>query len=1229
MSARGQKLISMLESQIVFLDGAMGTMIQRHPLEEEDFRGSIFKDAKKDLKGNNDLLSITRPEIIKEIHRQYFDAGAHIIGTNTFSGTWIAQADYDLGDDVVELINLHSARIAKEVANEVMQEQPGRECFVSGAMGPTNRTASISPDVNDPGYRAITYDQLVDAYYKQGKSLIEGGVDILIVETIFDTLNAKAALFAVDKLFDELGYRVPVMISVTITDASGRTLSGQTVEAFWNSVRHSNPLSVGINCALGAKEMRPYMAILSKVADCYVSCYPNAGLPNPLSDTGYDELPEDTAKFLTDYADSGFLNLVGGCCGTTPGHINAIHKAVKDKSPRKLPDSKPAMLLSGLEPYEIADKDNSFVMVGERTNVMGSPKFARLIREGNFEEGLNIARQQVETGANIVDINFDDGLLESESCMVKFLNLVAAEPDISKVPIMLDSSKWSVLEAGLKCLQGKGVVNSISLKEGEEEFLRQASLIKRYGAAAVVMAFDEKGQAATKEEKVRICQRAYKLLTEKIDFPPEDIIFDPNILTVATGIEEHNDYAVNFIDAVEEIKKTCPRAKTSGGVSNISFSFRGNNIVREAMHSAFLFRAIKAGLDMGIVNAGMLEVYEEIQPELKEKVEDVLFNRRDDATDILVDYSEQFKGQGKEKQKVDLKWREQSVGKRLEHALVKGIGDFIDEDTEEARQQFDRPLEVIEGPLMDGMKVVGQLFGDGKMFLPQVVKSARVMKKAVAYLEPFMEEEKAKNPNTRNQGKVLMATVKGDVHDIGKNIVSVVLGCNNYEVIDMGVMVPCEDILNKAIEEDVDIIGLSGLITPSLDEMIYVAKEMQRRNIQKPMLIGGATTSKIHTAVKIAPAFEGITEHVLDASLVVNVCSQLLDEEKRSVYAKELKQKQAAWREQHLKNKEAAKFLTLEKAREKRPKFNWEDMEITRPFYLGEKIHQKISLNAIKEYIDWSPLFWSWDLKGIYPKIFEHKKFGEQAKSLWADTEEMVKKIINNNLFNPMALQCMWPANSVGESIEIYDNETDKNVIERFHFLRQQKEKSKGDYLCLADYVAPKDSGRVDYIGAFAVTAGKGVEQLADEYEKAGDDYSSILVKAIGDRFAEGLAEYMHKLARDNWRYGSEENLSNEDLIMEKYRGIRPAPGYPACPDHTHKQQLWNLLDIENKVGINLTESCAMNPPCSVSGFYFGSPESKYFTVGPILKDQVESLAQATNRSLEDVEKWLQPNLGY
>ncbi|MEZ4873220.1 MAG: methionine synthase [Bdellovibrionales bacterium] len=859
-------------------------------------------------------------------------------------------------------------------------------------------------------------------------------------------------------------------------------------------------------------------------------------------------MPGDTAGFLKEYADSGFLNMVGGCCGTTPPHIQAISKAVQGKAPRPLPELKTTMDLSGLEPFQLAEENAPFVMVGERTNVMGSPKFARLIREDDFEAGLNIARQQVESGANIIDINFDDGMLNSEACMTRFLNLVAAEPDIAKVPIMVDSSKWSVLEAGLKCLQGKGVVNSISLKEGEEEFLRQARLIRKYGAAVVVMAFDENGQAATKEDKVRICQRAYKLLTEKVNFPPEDIIFDPNILTVATGMEEHNNYAVNFIEAIEEIKKVCPHAKTSGGVSNISFSFRGNNIVREAMHSAFLYKAIQAGLDMGIVNAGMLEVYEEIQPELRQKVEDVLFNRHPDATDELINFAEQFKGQGTEKAKVDLEWRNQTVAKRLEHALVKGISDFVEEDTEEARQQFDKPLEVIEGPLMDGMKVVGDLFGAGKMFLPQVVKSARVMKKAVAYLQPYMEEERKKNPNSRNQGKVLLATVKGDVHDIGKNIVGVVLGCNNYEVIDMGVMVSCNDILNKALEEDVDIIGLSGLITPSLDEMIFVAKEMQRRKINKPLLIGGATTSKIHTAVKIAPAYEGITEQVADASLVVGVCNQIMDESQREEYSKNLKEKQSAWRDQHLKNQSEQKFVSLEAARSQKPQFDWETMEITRPFHLGKKLHKNVPLQTIREYIDWSPLFWSWDLKGIYPKIFDHKKYGEQAQSLWADAEQLTQHIINNKLFQPEAIQYMWAANSIDETIEIYADEKAEKVLGQFTFLRQQKEKQNGSYFCLADFIAPKQSGRIDYLGAFAVTAGRGVQDLAREFEAKGDDYSSILVKALGDRFAEGLAEYMHKVARDNWRYGKSEDLNNEELIAEKYRGIRPRSGIPSLP---------------------------------------------------------------------------------
>lgn len=1220
-----QILRQLLSERILILDGAMGTMIQRHKLEEADFRGERFKNHPKDLKGDNDLLNLTCPEIIANIHRKYIESGADIIETNTFNSTRISQSDYGLEDIVYEL-NKSGAQIARSVADEFMAKNSGRQCFVAGALGPTNKTLSMSPDVNNPSFRAVTFQELMGAYYEQVKGLVDGGVDILLPETVFDTLNLKAAIFAIEKFFDERNVRFPVMLSVTITDASGRTLSGQTVEAFWYSVMHAKPLSVGINCALGAKEMRPYVEELSKIAECYISCYPNAGLPNPLSDTGYDETPNITSSFVEEFAQSGFINIVGGCCGTTPEHIRAIAKRVKNIPPRRIPKRPLATRLSGLEPLKI--EGDSFVMVGERTNVTGSPQFAKLIKTDDFDGALAVARQQVENGANIIDVNFDEALLDSEGCMTRFLNLISSEPDIARVPIMIDSSKWSVIEAGLRCVQGKCVVNSISLKEGEEKFLHQAQLVMRYGAAVVVMAFDEKGQAANNTDKVRICQRAYKLLAEKVGMDPTDIIFDPNILTVATGIEEHNNYAVDFIEAVREIKTTCPGVRTSGGVSNISFSFRGNNVVREAMHSAFLYHAIKAGLDMGIVNAGMLAVYEDIDKELLGLVEDVLLNRRPDATDRLIGYAEKVKGPGKTKSKDENLWRSASVGERLSYALVNGITDYIEQDTEEARQQYEKPLDVIEGPLMDGMKIVGDLFGAGKMFLPQVVKSARVMKRAVAYLQPFMEAEKAKSQNSRPQGKFVIATVKGDVHDIGKNIVSVVLACNNYEVIDLGVMVPCERILNTAREVNANIVGMSGLITPSLDEMVYNASEMERQGFKIPLLIGGATTSKAHTAIKIAPQYSGVVEHVQDASLVVGVCNNLLNPEKVDAYTVELRAKQERQRQQYAVRSER-NFVLIEEARAKGFKTDWKNIQIDVPENLGLQILDDIPLEEIVPFIDWSPLFWAWELKGVYPKIFEHKDYGIQARELYEDAQKLMNEIIVNRRFGARAVLTFWPANSVGDDIEVYMDESRKEVLGTFHFLRQQKEKERdGIYYCLADFVAPKNSGK-DYIGGFAVTAGKEVEDFANTFKAKNDDYSAIMVKALGDRFAEALAEMMHKRARIIWGYGKDENLSYEDLIREKYRGIRPAPGYPACPDHTEKSLLWKLLEAEKNTGISLTENFAMNPPSSVSGWYFAHPESRYFHVGQIDRDQVDDYARRKNMTLEVVEKWLRPNLGY
>ena len=1221
-----KELKELLSQRIVFMDGAMGTMIQQHKLEEEDFRGEKFKDHDKDLKGNNDLLSLTRPEIIEEIHYDYLMAGADIIETNTFSGTRVAQADYNL-EHIIPELNRESARLAKNACERV-EKETGRKCFVAGAMGPTNRTASMSPDVNNPAFRAITFDELKSDYKEQARALIEGGADILLPETTFDTLNLKAALFAITEIKEELGKDIPVMISITITDQSGRTLSGQTVEACWNSIRHANPVSIGINCALGAREMRPFMAELARIAPVYTSCYPNAGLPNPLAPTGYDETPDITGKLMKEFAEDGLINIVGGCCGTTPGHIAAIVENVKEVTPRKVPHLMEAMRLSGLEPLSIADeRSTQFFMVGERTNVTGSPKFSRLIKEEKFEEALDIARSQVENGANIIDINFDEGLIDGKACMVKFLNLVAAEPDICKVPIMIDSSKWEIIEAGLKCIQGKGIVNSISLKDGEEAFLEKAKLIKNYGAATVVMAFDEKGQAAEKDDKVRICKRAYDLLVEKVDFDPRDIIFDPNILTVATGMEEHNNYAVDFIEAVREIKQVCPGALTSGGVSNLSFSFRGNNIVREAMHSCFLYHAVKAGFDMGIVNAGMLEIYEDIKPELKEKVENVLFNRSPEATDELIEFSEQFKGKSNKKDRNDLSWREKDLQDRITHSLVHGITEYIDKDTEEARSSLGRPLDVIEGPLMAGMRVVGDLFGSGKMFLPQVVKSARVMKKAVAYLEPYMEEEKRKNPNQKEQGTFLIATVKGDVHDIGKNIVAVVLACNGYKVEDMGVMVTCDQILKRAEEINADIIGLSGLITPSLDEMIFNASEMEKRGMTVPLLIGGATTSKMHTAVKIAPHYSGPIIQVGDASLVVDVCSKVLSDKEGPAYIQELKEKQASLVERFNKGLSEVKLTSFNQANESAPQINWDEITLEAPDKTGISVWNKIPLDQIVPYIDWSPFFWTWGMKGTYPKITESPKYGEEAKKLFKDANKVLNDIVKNNRFSPKAVWGLWPANSEGNDIRLFKDENREETVEVLHFLRQQKEKKEDgqSYQSLSDFVAPK--GYQDYCGAFVVTMGEEVEKYAQEIQDKGDDYTSILIKAIGDRLAEALAEMLHKKVRDNWKFGLKEELTQEDLIKEKYRGVRPAPGYPACPDHSEKEIIWRLLDAQKNTGATLTENFAMSPASSVSGLYMQYPNSKYFNLGTIGEDQLEDYAKRKGKTLEEMKRWLAPNL--
>ena len=1226
MSSDSNKALSgMLSERIVILDGAMGTMIQQHKLEESDYRGERFADWKSDLKGNNDLLGITKPDVIQSIHRDYFEAGADIIETNTFNSTSIALADYGMESLAYEL-SLANAKLAKSAAEGVMMSNSERQCFVAGALGPTNRTASISPDVNNPAFRAVTYDQLVESYFEQAKGLVDGGVDVLLVETVFDSLNSRAALFALETLFDSLGKRLPVMLSFTITDQSGRTLSGQTVEGYWNSVSNIDLLSVGINCALGPKEMRPYIEELSKIAPINVSSYPNAGLPNPLLPTGFPETPETLAPQLKEWAQNGWLNIVGGCCGTTPEHIRVITEAVKDCAPRQLAKPEPWLRLSGMEALTVRP-DSNFVNVGERTNVTGSPRFAKLIKNDQYEEALMVARQQVENGAQIIDVNMDEGMLDSEAAMIQFLNLIASEPDISRVPIMIDSSKWSVIEAGLKCIQGKGVVNSISLKEGEEQFLEHAQLIRRYGAAVVVMAFDEKGQADNTERRVEICTRSYNLLTEKVGFPPEDIIFDPNILTVATGMEEHNNYAVSFIDATRIIKSTLPFAKVSGGVSNISFSFRGNNAVREAMHSAFLYHAIGAGLDMGIVNAGMLEVYEEISPDLLERVEDVLLNRLPNATERLVEFAETVKQQEKSDKVADV-WRSGSIEERLSHALVKGIVDYIEEDTEEARQKYGRPIHVIEGPLMDGMNVVGDLFGDGKMFLPQVVKSARVMKKAVAYLQPFMEEEKA-GGGVSAQGKILIATVKGDVHDIGKNIVGVVLSCNNYEVIDLGVMVPCEKILKTARDENVDIIGLSGLITPSLDEMQYVANEMQRQGFDLPLLIGGATTSREHTAVKIAPGYECGTIHVVDASKAVGVASQLLSEDNQKSFIENNTQEQEELREKYFSKRTAKPLLTITEARERATKIEWQLEDIPSPDFTGIRNESNFPLETLVDYIDWSPFFHAWELRGRYPKIFEDQVVGEKAKELFDDAQSLLSRIVSEKLFTAKCVYGIFPANRVGDDVELYAGDSRDKCLNRFHFLRQQNDKSSGDNRSLADYVATKESGFLDHIGAFAVTAGHGVEEFAKSFEAVNDDYNSIMVKALGDRLAEAFAEYLHKKVRKEWGFGIDEKLSSEELIGEKYRGIRPAAGYPASPDHTEKQRLWELLDVEKHTGIRLTESCAMWPASSVSGLYFAHPKSKYFAVGKIGEDQVVDYAERKNMSKKEIERWLSPNLNY
>jgi 5-methyltetrahydrofolate--homocysteine methyltransferase len=1216
------ELHALAQRRILIIDGAMGTALQGYQLTEQDYRGDRFAAHPRDLKGDAELLVLTRPDVIGQVHRDYLEAGADILETNTFSATRISQADYGTEALAYEL-NLEAARIARRLADEFSDRTPDKPRYVAGALGPLNRTLSISPDVNDPGFRAVTFDEVREAYKEQARGLIDGGAHILLAETVFDTLNLKGCLVAIEEVFAEKGVRLPLMISVTITDKSGRTLSGQTVEAFWDSIKHARPISVGVNCALGAREMRPYIAELAQITPILVSAYPNAGLPNAFG--GYDETPEETASYLEEFGRSGLVNIVGGCCGTTPAHIRAISEHVRDVEPRTPPEIEPLTRLSGLEPLTIRP-ESTFIMVGERTNVTGSKRFARLILQNDYNTALEVAAEQVRSGANIIDVNMDEAMLDSEAAMTRFLNLVASEPEISRVPIMIDSSKWSVIEAGLKCVQGKAIVNSISLKEGEADFLEKARKVKNYGAAVVVMAFDEEGQAETVERKFSICKRAYELLTQQVGFDPTDIIFDPNIFAVATGIEGHNRFAINFIEAVKLIKQHLPGALISGGVSNLSFSFRGNDVVREAMHSAFLYHAVQAGMDMGIVNAGQLVVYEDIDKELLERVEDVLWDRREDATERLVSFADQVKGAGK-KRELDLSWREQSVEKRIEHALVQGIVDFIEQDAEEARQKLGRPLLVIEGPMMDGMSIVGDLFGAGKMFLPQVVKSARVMKKGVAYLEPYMEQEKAETGGSA-QGKVLMATVKGDVHDIGKNIVGVVLGCNNYAVVDLGVMVPLEKILQEAVNNGCDMIGLSGLITPSLDEMVNVAREMERRKMTMPLLIGGATTSRQHTAVKIAPEYSGAVVHVLDASRAVGVVASLLDDKQRDSFVEKTRTEQERLREVHA-GKQKRPLVDYSVARTRGVPVEWRPEDLARPAFVGQRVLEDFPLPEIAEYIDWSFFFTAWELPGRFPAILENPEYGAAARDLYEAGTNLLKKIMDEKLLRANATYGFWPANAEGDDIVLYTDESRSRELMRFPMLREQQDRgTREPCRCLADFVAPKETGLSDYVGAFAVTAGIGAEELARRYEAEHDDYSAIMVKALADRLAEAFAELLHARVRREWGYGAEEQLSQADLIAEKYRGIRPAFGYPACPDHTEKDKLFRLLDARS-VGMDLTESWAMTPAASVSGMYFGHPRAKYFSVGRIGRDQVEDYARRKQATVADVERWLQSNLGY
>ncbi|HDU8648695.1 methionine synthase [Morganella morganii] len=1211
-----------LNQRILILDGAMGTMIQRYALNEKEYRGERFADWPVDLKGNNDLLSITQPDIIREIHHAYLEAGADIIETNSFNSTVISMADYQM-ESLSDEINEAAAKLARECADEWTRKTPEKPRYVAGILGPTNRTASISPDVNDPAYRNVSYDALVAAYRSSVRALIRGGADIIMIETIFDTLNAKAAIYAVETEFEVLGIKLPVMLSGTITDASGRTLTGQTTEAFYNSMRHIRPISFGLNCALGPAELRQYVAELSRIADCYVSTHPNAGLPNAFG--GYDLDAANMAGYISEWAQSGLLNIVGGCCGTTPDHIRAIAQAVADIPPRVIPDRPVACRLAGLEPLTI-DENSLFVNVGERTNITGSARFKRLIKEGNYQEALDIARNQVENGAQIIDINMDEGMLDSQAAMVRFLNMISGEPDIARVPIMIDSSKWEVIEAGLKCIQGKGIVNSISLKEGEAAFIDHAKKVLRYGAAVIVMAFDETGQADTRQRKTEICQRAYRILTEQVGFPPEDIIFDPNIFAVATGIPEHNNYAVDFIEACKDIKATLPHALISGGVSNVSFSFRGNDPVREAIHAVFLYYAIRNGMDMGIVNAGQLAIYDDLPPALRDAVEDVILNRREDGTDRLLALAEEYRGSKGENDQPQLaEWRGWDVEKRLEYALVKGITEFIVEDTEAARLRADSPIEVIEGPLMNGMNVVGDLFSEGKMFLPQVVKSARVMKQAVAYLEPYIQAAKTSGSSA---GKVLLATVKGDVHDIGKNIVGVVLQCNNYEIIDLGVMVPCETILRTAIEEKVDIIGLSGLITPSLDEMVHVAKEMERQGFSLPLLIGGATTSKAHTAVKIEPNYSGPVTYVQNASRTVGVVAALLSDKQRDEFVARTRKEYEVVRDQYARRQPRSAPVTLAQARANAFAADWDNYTPPCPAFTGVKT-VTAPISVLRRYIDWTPFFMTWSLAGKYPRILEDDVVGEEARRLFKEANAMLDELDRTGALTPRGVAGIFPANRIGDDIAVYRDESREEVLLYSCHLRQQTQK-KDDFpnACLADFVAPP--GIPDYLGAFAVTGGLEEDTLAAQFDAAHDDYNKIMVKALADRLAEGFAEYLHEQVRKTvWGYSPDENLDNDSLIRENYQGIRPAPGYPACPEHTEKSKIWELLDVESHTGMRLTESYAMWPGASVSGWYFSHPQSRYFAVAQIQRDQIEDYAARKGMPVKELERWLAPNLGY